>query len=77
MLHVIFIYYKCFISPYITQCLEDKVARGALLPGPVESVTSFYVSGFVGMTLRWIKSDYKLSKEVLASCQYRLMKDIL
>ncbi|MDO4338528.1 MAG: TetR/AcrR family transcriptional regulator C-terminal domain-containing protein [Eubacteriales bacterium] len=66
-----------FFSRYITLVLEEKLARGALLPGPVESVTAFYVSGLVGMTLRWIKSGYKLSKETLASCQYRLMKDIL
>lgn len=66
-----------FFSRYITQCLEEKLAKGALLPGPVESVTAFYVSGLVGMTLRWIKSGYKLSKEVMASCQYRLMKDLL
>lgn len=66
-----------FLSRYITQCLEEKISQGALLPGPVETMTSFYVSGLVGMVLRWIKSGYKLSKETLASCQYRLMKDIL
>lgn len=66
-----------FFSRYITQCLEEKLAKGALLPGPVETVTAFYVSGLVGMTLRWIKTGYKLSKETMASCQYKLMKDIL
>ncbi len=66
-----------FLSRYFSQCLEEKLAKGALLPGPVESVTAFYVSGLVGMTFRWIKSGYKLSKEVMASCQYKLMKDIL
>ena len=65
-----------FFSRYITQALEQKLAKGSLLPGPVESVTAFYVSGLVGMTVRWIKSNYKLSKEALASCQYRMIKDI-
>lgn len=66
-----------FFGRYITMALEDKLSKGALLPGPVESITDFYVSGLVGMTFRWIKSGYKMPKETLASCQYRLMKDIL
>lgn len=66
-----------FFSRYITECLEKKAAEGALLPGPVDSLACFYVSGLVGMTLRWIKSNYKLPKESLAFCQYRLLKDIL
>lgn len=65
-----------FFGRYITQALEEKQSQGTLLPGPVEPVTAFYVSGLVGMTFRWIKSNYKLSKEELASCQYRMMKDI-
>lgn len=70
------IFYQ-FFSRYISLALEEKLDKGALLPGPVESVTAFYVSGLFGMTLRWIKSNYQLPKEALASCQYRLMKDIL
>lgn len=70
------IFYE-FFSRYITLGLEEKLSSGALLPGPVESVTAFYVSGLVGMTLRWIKSGYQLPKETIASCQYRIMKDIL
>ena len=70
------IFYQ-FFSRYITLALEDKLSKGALLPGPVESVTAFYVGGLVGITLRWIKSNYQLPKETLALCQYRLMKDIL
>ena len=66
-----------YISRNITKFLEEKTARGELLPGPVDSVTAFYVSGLVGMTFHWIKSGYKLPKETLASCQTRLMKDIL
>lgn len=65
-----------FFSRYITMALEDKLSNGALLPGPIESITAFYVSGLVGMTFRWIKSGYKLPKETIASCQYRLMKDL-
>lgn len=66
-----------YLSRYIAKCLEEKAAKGELLPGPVESVTAFYVSGLVGMTFQWIKSGYKLPKETLASCQSRLLKDIL
>ena len=66
-----------FINRYITRCLNEKVSKGGLLPGPVESVSAFYVSGLLGMTLRWIKNNYNLPKEVLASCQFRLIKDIL
>ena len=66
-----------YISRNITKFLEEKTARGELLPGPVDSVTAFYVSGLVGMTFHWIKSGCKLPKKTLASCQTRLMKDIL
>lgn len=66
-----------YISRNITKFLEEKTARGELLPGPVDSVTVFYVSGLVGMTFHWIKSGCKLPKKTLASCQTRLMKDIL
>lgn len=66
-----------FSSRYLALVLEEKLSQGALLPGPVESVTAFYVSGLVGMTLRWIKSNYQIPKEILASCQYRLLKNIL
>ena len=57
--------------------LRRKTCQRHFASWPVESVTVFYVSGLVGMTLRWIKSNYRLSKETLAFCQYRLMKDIL
>lgn len=73
---VIELFYQ-FFSRYIAQSLETQLAKGALLPGPIESLTAFYVSGLIGMTLHWIKNNYNLPKETLASCQYRLMKDIL
>lgn len=66
-----------FFRRYIALVLDEKLAKGALLAGPAEAVTDFYVSGLVGMTLCWIKSNYRLPKETLASCQYRLLKDIL
>lgn len=70
------IFYR-FLGRYITQCLEAKLAEGALLPGPIDALTAFYVNGLTGMVLYWIKSNYKLPKEKLASCQYRLIQDIL
>lgn len=70
------IFYQ-FFSKYLTQSLEEKAAKGALLPGPIDSVTAFYVGGLTNMTLRWIIDGYKMPKEILVSCQYRLLKDIL
>lgn len=70
------IFYQ-FFSKYLSEALEKKAAQGALLPGPVDSVTAFYVGGLTSMTLRWIKSNYKMPKETLASCQYRLLREIL
>lgn len=49
-----------FFSRYITECLEKKVAVGALLPGPVDSLTAFYVGGLINMVVRWIKSNCEL-----------------
>lgn len=70
------IFYQ-FFSKYFTQFLEEKNANGVLLPGPIDSVAAFYVGGLTSMTLRWIKSNYKIPKETLVSCQYRLLKDLL
>lgn len=64
-----------FFSRYFTKYLEEKLAKGVLLPGPVDSLVAFYVGGLTSMTVRWIKSNYKLPKEALASCQYRLLKE--
>ena len=66
-----------FINRHIAKCLNEKASKGSLLPGPVDSVSAFYGSGLIGMTMRWIKSNYNLPKEVLAACQFRLLKDIL
>lgn len=70
------IFYQ-FFSKYLIQLLEEKTSKGAILPGPIDSVAAFYVGGLTSMTLRWIKSNYKTPKETIASCQYRLLKDIL
>lgn len=70
------IFYQ-FFSKYLIQLLEEKRAKGVLLPGPVDSVAAFYIGGLTSMTLLWIKSNYKMPKETLVSCQFRLLKDIL
>ncbi len=66
-----------FLSRNLTQCLERKAAKGYQLPGPMDSVVAFYVSGLTGMVVRWIKSNYQLPKEDLAICQCNLLKDVL
>ena len=70
------IFYQ-FSSRYLSQCLKEKEAVGILLPGPIDAMTAFYVGGFTNMITRWIKSGYKMPKETLASCLYKLLKDIL
>ncbi|MGN1266456.1 MAG: TetR/AcrR family transcriptional regulator [Dorea sp.] len=69
-------FYQIF-NRHLTEHLKEKEANGQLLPGPVESVAAFYVGGLVNMIIQWIISDYKLPKETLASCQYKLLQDIL
>ena len=69
-------FYRLF-GRYLTKQLMEKEANGYLLPGPVESVAAFYVGGLVSTIIQWIMSDYALPKETLASCQYKLLQDIL
>ena len=70
------IFYQ-FSSRHMLECLKEKESQGVLLPGPIDAMTAFYVGGFTNMVKRWIKSGYKMPKETLASCLYKLMKDIL
>lgn len=37
----------------------------------------FMLGGLTSITLRWIKSNYSVSREELADCQYLLLKDLL
>lgn len=66
-----------FSNQHFTGILKDKVSMGLVLPGPIDTVASFYVDGLSSMILYWIRSNYKLPKEELASCQYRLLEGIL
>ena len=66
-----------FFAAKFTDILHEKVQEGAKISGPVEYVSAFYVGGLTSITLRWIKSNYSVSKEELASCQYQLLKDLL
>lgn len=66
-----------FLRNYFIRYLHEKNAGKALLPGPLESVADFYVGGLMISILQWIKSGYKVPKERLAACQYRILKDIL
>lgn len=70
------IFYQ-FSSRYLLDCLNEKASQGVLLPGPIDALAAFYVGGFTNMIKRWIRSGYKTPKETLASCIYKLLKDIL
>lgn len=66
-----------FFADRFTEILHEKVQEGAELSGPIEYVSAFYVGGLTSITLRWIKSNYSVSREELAACQYMLLKDLL
>ncbi len=70
------IFYR-FFNQYFMELLREKECQGAVLPGPAEMVSSFYLGGLTLMILQWIKSNYKLPKEKLASCQVQLIKQII
>lgn len=66
-----------FLRNYFIQCLHEKNAGKALLPGPLESVADFYVGGLMNSIIQWMRNGYKIPKERLAACQYRILKNIL
>ncbi|MDO5425918.1 MAG: TetR/AcrR family transcriptional regulator C-terminal domain-containing protein [Eubacteriales bacterium] len=70
------IFYR-FFARQLTALLEEKAGKGDPLPGPIDLVSAFYIGGLVQMVSRWVKSNYKLPKEEVAACQYRLLKDIV
>lgn len=70
------IFYQ-FFNKQFTAILHEKMQHGMKLSGPVEYVSAFYLGGLNNMILRWIKSNYKISKEELAACQYHLLGDFV
>lgn len=66
-----------FLERPLAEALRRKAAQGAELPGPAEIVAAFYIGGLAATILYWVKSNYRLSKQELAACQRRLLKDIL
>lgn len=70
------IFYNFFSEPFNT-LLQEKIQQGATFLVPVEYVSAFYIGGLSSMILRWIKSNYSISKEELATCQYQLLKDFI
>lgn len=70
------IFYR-FFDEQFTAILQEKMQHGFTLSYPVEYVTAFYIGGFSNMILRWIKSNYNIPKEELASCQYHLIKNFI
>lgn len=70
------IFYQ-FFDQHFTALLAEKVRQGMVLPGPVEVVSAFYIGGLTNTVLRWIKSNYKISKGELAACQCALVKDLI
>lgn len=70
------IFYQ-FFDQQFTALLNKKVEQGMVLPGPVEIVSAFYIGGIFNTLFRWIKSNYKISKDELAACQFELIKDLI
>lgn len=70
------IFYQFFYQEF-SDLLDEKLRQGISLPGPVEIISAFYIGGLTNTVIRWIKSNYKFSKEELAECQYALLKDLL
>lgn len=66
-----------FFEHQFTAILNHRISQGFVLPGPVEIVSAFCIGGLTNITLQWIKSNYRVPKEEIAACQYRLLKDIL
>ena len=66
-----------FFADKFEEILHEKVQEGEKISGPIEYVAAFYVGGLTSITLRWIKSNYSVSREELADCQYLLLKDLL
>lgn len=65
-----------FLRNYFIRYLQEKNAGKALLPGPVETIADFYVGGLMISILQWIRNGCRIPKDRLASCQYRILKDI-
>ena len=70
------IFYQ-FFDQQFTDLLNQKVGQGMQLPGPTEVVSAFYIGGLAVTIFRWIKSNYKISKDELAACQCALIKDLI
>lgn len=70
------IFYQFFYQEFF-DILNTKIQQGIPLSGPVEIVSAFYIGGLTSTIIRWIKSNYKFSKEELATCQYALLKDLV
>ena len=63
------------LTEYFIKRLYEKRTEGVLFPEPVEVVVDFYVGGFVNSTLQWVRSGCRISKEKMAACQYRMLKE--
>lgn len=66
-----------FFDVQFTKFLNKKIDQGMELPGPLDAVSAFYIGGLTNMVLRWIKSNYKIPKDELATCQYKLLENII
>ncbi len=66
-----------FFTDLFSDHLQENLQRDAKLSGPVEYIFAFYLGGLTNMVLRWIKSNYSISRKELAACQYQLCKDFI
>lgn len=57
----------------VREWLEELSAKGVRLSAPVPALTAFLAGGLAGMTVDWIRENYKTPKEEMATCQCALL----
>jgi len=61
----------------VREWLEELSAKGVRLSAPVPALTAFLAGGLAGMTVDWIRENYKTPKEKMAACQCALLVRII
>lgn len=68
--------YQFFYQEF-SDVLSEKMQAGITFSGPTEIISAFYIGGLTTAIIRWIKGNYRFSKEELAACLYDLLKDFV
>lgn len=70
------IFVKAF-TQFFAAYLAEKQEAGCNLPGPISIVSAYYAGGIVWSNIQWIQNDFNISKEEMATCQKRLLSDLI